>query len=353
MSRGRQDQLQIAVVAPMLLPVPPQNAGGTERVIHDLIRGVIKLGHKVALFGPLDSRVDGAVEGPSVSVAQLRETHSRVPGATLPVLEAALLDQVRQAADRFDAIHLHTEFAHAAVLHAVRPRTLTTVHWRCDELDRQLFFKAFPDLPVAAISADQAKSIPASNLQGIVHHGFEVDRYRAGPGSADTLAFLGRMTDQKRPEWAIELARRTDMGLKLAGNVDGGNPEHFRNHVEPHLDAKIEYCGEVDDRGKQNLFGHAAALVLPVDWPEPFGLVMIEAMACGTPVIAWNRGAVPEVIEHGVTGFVVDSMDEAEQAVSRLGEIDRTVVRKRFETRFSADRMARDYVRIYERLARR
>ena len=351
MPRGRQDQLQIAVVAPMLLPVPPQNAGGTERVIHDLIHGVIKLGHSVTLFGPLDSAVGGSVQGPSVSVSRLQREHSRVPGATLAVLEAALLDRVRRNADRFDAIHLHTEFAHAAVLHEVRSRTLTTVHWRCDELDRQLFFEAFPDLPVAAISADQAKSIPPSNLRGVVHHGFDAGRYRAGPGSSDTLAFLGRMTDQKRPEWAIELARRTGKTLKLAGNIDGGNPAHFRDHVAPHLGPTIEYLGEVDDRGKQALFGEAAALVLPVDWPEPFGLVMIEAMACGTPVIAWKRGAVPEVIEDGATGFVVNSMDEAERAVARLDEIDRAHVRARFEERFSADRMARDYCRIYRQLA--
>ena len=273
-----------------------------------------------------------------------------MPGATGAVLEAALLEAVRLRAGDYDAIHCHTEFAHAAVLGEHRARTLTTVHWRCDELDRQLFFRSFPDLPVAAISRSQAEAIPASNLRGVVHHGFALDRYRMGPGDGGHLAFVGRMTDQKRPERAIELARRTGRPLRLAGNIDPGNPAHFRSHVEPALGGGISYIGEVDDAGKQDLLGSAAALVFPIDWPEPFGLVMIEAMACGTPVIAWRNGAVPEVVEHGITGFIVDDMDAAEDAVRRLPEIDRTTVRRRFESRFTADVMARNYIELYRTL---
>ena len=338
-----------------MLPVPPRLAGGTERVIADLIRGVIKVGHSVDAFVPTDSALDATNRAAIPSLQSLREAAAnagpRVPGATPAVLEAALLESVRAHADDYDVVHCHTEFAHAAVLGTMRARTLTTVHWRCDELDRQLFFRAFPDLPVAAISHDQARSVPPSNLAGVVHHGFEADRYAPGPGSRDTLAFLGRMTDQKRPERAIELARRTGMGLRLAGNLDPGNPAHFERHVAPYLGGRIEHVGEVDDGGKQALLGGAAALVFPIDWPEPFGLVMIEAMACGTPVIAWRRGAVPEIVEDGITGFVVDDMEGAVRAVSRLPEIDRGAVRRRFEERFGADRMARDYCAIYERLA--
>ena len=353
MSRGNEGHLRIAYLAPVLLPVPPQNAGGTERIISDLIRGVIKQGHSATLFGPTDSTVECPVRGRYPSLTRLRERHARVPGSTPGVLEAALLDEMRGAADEFDIIHCHTEFAHAAVLAEHRPRTLTTVHWRCDELERQLFFEAFPDLPVAAISHDQARAVPASNLVGVVHHGFEADRYVPGGGSANRLAFLGRMTDQKRPERAIELARRTGCELVLAGNVDGGNPGHFTEHVEPHLSDRIVHVGEVDDAGKQRLLGNAAALVFPVDWPEPFGLVMIEAMACGTPVIGWRNGAVAEVIEDGVNGFVVDDMDGAVKAVERLPTIDRAQVRRVFEERFSADRMVRDYLAIYRDLATR
>ena len=353
--RGDSKRLRLAIVAPVQLPVPPVNAGGTERIVSDLIRGVIKQGHTVDCFAPADSGVfdhpgvGGRGFFPYPSVAGLRDSEPRVPGATGSVLEAALLEAVRERADRYDAIHCHTEFAHAAVLGEHRSRTLTTVHWRCDELDRQLFFRAFPDLPVAAISASQGRAIPASNLRGVVHHGFEAGRYRAGRGG-DHLAFLGRMTDQKRPERAIELARRTGLPLRLAGNVDPGNPAHFRDHVEPALGGGIVYVGEVDDAAKQDLLGTARAFVFPIDWPEPFGLVMIEAMACGTPVIAWRNGSVEEIVEHGVTGFVVDTMDEATDAVARLGEIDRATVRQRFEARFTADVMARNYVELYRRL---
>ena len=335
----------------MLLPAPPQNAGGTERMVADLVRAVINLEQFVTLFGPLDSDVGCEIVGPSVSVARLRTQEARVPGATLPVLESALLDMVRARAHEFDAIHCHTEFAHAAVLAEHRAKTLTTIHWRCDELDRQLFFRAFPDLPVAAISEAQAASVPAANLAGVVHHGIPADRYVPGPGG-EGLAFLGRMTDQKRPERAIAIARGAGRPLRLAGNIDPGNPAHFRDHVEPSVGDGIRFMGELDDAGKQELLGTSAALLMPIDWPEPFGLVMIEAMACGTPVIAWRHGAVPEIVEHGVTGFVVDTLGGAIAAVARLGEIDRAGVRRRFEERFTAARMAADYLTLYRRLAK-
>ena len=353
--RSNSQRLRLAVVAPVQLPVPPLGAGGTERIINDLIRSVVKQGHTVDCFAPTDSRVfetegvGGRGNYPFPSLASLRAEHARVPGATGSVLDAAMLESVRVRADQYDAIHCHTEFAHAAVLGDHRSRTLTTVHWRCDELDRQVFFQSFPDLPVAAISRSQAQAIPSSNLRGVVYHGFPVDRYVRGEGGS-YLAFVGRMTDQKRPDRAIDLAKHVDLPLRLAGNIDPGNPTYFRDRVAPDLGDRIEYVSEVDDPGKQDLLGNALAFVFPIDWPEPFGLVMIEAMACGTPVIAWRNGSVPEIVEHGVTGFIVDTMDEAVDAVRRVGEIDRLLVRKRFEERFTSDIMARKYVELYRAL---
>ncbi len=261
-----------------------------------------------------------------------------------------MLEALRVHLDEFDVIHCHGEFAHAALLGRRRAHSVTTVHWRVDELDRQLFFDGFPDLPVAAISHAQARAVPRSNLAGVVHHGLNAERFTLGAGDGGYLAFIGRMTDQKRPDRAIEVARKTGYPLKLAGGVDVGNPGWFDAHVAGHLDESIVHVGTVDDTQKQALLGGAAALLFPIDWPEPFGLVMIEAMACGTPVIAWRNGSVEEVVEHGVTGFIVETIGEAAAAVARLAELDRARIRERFLARFTAERMARDYVALYERL---
>ncbi len=266
------------------------------------------------------------------------------------VLEALQLEALRRHLDAFDIVHCHGEFAHAALLGAKRRHSLTTIHWRVDELDRALFFAGFPDLPVAAISAAQEAGIPASNRAGVVHHGIDRHRYRPGRGNGGYAAFVGRMTDQKRPDTAIRVANAAGMPIRLAGTIDVGNPGYFDEQVRPLLGPAAEYVGPVDDTGKQALLGGATALLFPIDWPEPFGLVMIEAMACGTPVVAWNRGSVPEVIEEGVTGFVVSSEEEAVAALREAARLDRATVRARFEARFTAERMAADYVAIYRRL---
>jgi glycosyltransferase involved in cell wall biosynthesis len=265
-------------------------------------------------------------------------------------LDALQLEALRLRLDAFDIVHCHGEFAHAALLGERRRHSLTTVHWRVDELDRALFFAGFPDLPVAAISAAQEAGIPASNRAGVVHHGIRADRYafRAEPGAH--VAFVGRMTDQKRPDVAIRVARAAGLPIRLGGTIDVGNPDYFEREVRPLLGADATYCGPVDDAEKGSLLGGARALLFPIDWPEPFGLVMIEAMACGTPVVAWNRGSVPEIVEEGVTGFVVASEAEAVAALGRIGTLDRAAIRARFEERFTAQRMARDYLAIYRRL---
>jgi glycosyltransferase involved in cell wall biosynthesis len=266
------------------------------------------------------------------------------------VLEAVQMEHLRRRLSEFDIVHCHGEFSHAALLGDRRPHSLTTIHWRVDELDRELFFAAFPDLPVAAISAAQEIGIPDSNRAGIVHHGVERDRYALDERPGTHLAFVGRMTDQKRPDTAIRVARAAGRPIRLAGTVDVGNPLYFEREVRPLLGDDAVYVGPVGDAAKGALLAGAEALLFPIDWPEPFGLVMIEAMACGTPVIAWNRGSVPEIVEDGVTGFVVNSEAEAVAALGRVGAIDRRGVRRRFEERFTSDRMAADYLALYRRL---
>jgi glycosyltransferase involved in cell wall biosynthesis len=288
--------------------------------------------------------------GEHPSLFALERRHGKVAPGVPAALEALQLEALRLRLDRFDIVHCHGEFAHAALLGARRRHSLTTIHWRVDELDRALFFAGFPDLPVAAISAAQEAGIPASNRAGVVHHGIRADRYAFRAAPERHVAFVGRMTDQKRPDVAIRVARAAGLPIRLGGTVDVGNPDYFERAVRPLLGPDAHYCGPVDDAEKGALLGSARALLFPIDWPEPFGLVMIEAMACGTPVIAWNRGSVPEIVEEGVTGFVVGSEEEAVAALARIETLDRATIRARFEARFTAERMARDYLAIYRRL---
>jgi glycosyltransferase involved in cell wall biosynthesis len=345
-----QSVIRIAQVAPNIFPIPPAHHGGTERIIHDLSTALINLGVQVTLFAPSDSATDLPRIGDHPSLAALERRHGPVAPGVPAALDALQLEALRLRLDAFDIVHCHGEFAHAALLGARRRRSLTTVHWRVDELDRALFFAGFPDLPVAAISAAQEAGIPVANRAGIVHHGIARDRYalRAQPGAH--VAFVGRMTDQKRPDTAIRVARAASLPIRLGGTIDVGNPDYFERQVRPLLGDDATYLGPVDDTQKAELVGSARALLFPIDWPEPFGLVMIEAMACGTPVVAWNRGSVPEIVEDGVTGFIVSSEAEAVEALARIGQLDRARIRQRFEARFTAERMAADYLALYRRL---
>nr|WP_246689767.1 glycosyltransferase family 4 protein [Methylobacterium sp. WL116] len=342
--------IRVAQVAPNIFPVPPEHHGGTERVIHDLGTALSGLGVEVTLFAPSDSATDLPHVGDHPSLSALERRHGRVAPGVPAALDALQLEALRLRLDRFDIVHCHGEFAHAALLGARRRHSLTTVHWRVDELDRALFFAGFPDLPVAAISAAQEAGIPAANRAGIVHHGIARDRYALQTQPGAHVAFVGRMTDQKRPDTAIRVARAAGVPIRLGGTVDVGNPDYFEHRVRPLLGDDATYLGPVDDRRKGELLGGARALLFPIDWPEPFGLVMIEAMACGTPVVAWNRGSVPEIVEDGVTGFIVSSEAEAVAALGRIEQIDRAQVRARFEARFTAERMAADYLALYRRL---
>lgn len=343
-------RIRIAQVAPVVFPTPPVDTGGTERIVYDLTEALVALGHEVTLIAPSDSRTSARHLATLPSLSHWQRHHDSVPPGVPGVLESLLLEQLRQHLDEFDIIHCHGEFCHAALLGERRCHSLTTIHWRVDELDRQLFFEGFPDLPVAAISHAQGAAIPARNHLGTVYHGLDPQRFNLGKGSGGYLAFIGRMTDQKRPDRAIEVARATGYPLQLAGSIDVGNPDWFDCHVVPQLNEGIQHIGAVNDQQKQQLLSNAAALLFPIDWPEPFGLVMIEAMACGTPVIAWRNGSVEEIIEEGVSGFIVDSFDEAVAAVKRLPGIDRERVRAAFLERFTAKRMADDYVKLYQTL---
>lgn len=305
---------------------------------------------QITLFAPSDSATDIPRIGDYPSLAALEAREGRVAPGVPAVLESLQMEALARRLDAFDIVHAHGEFAHAAILGVRRCRSLTTVHWRVDERDRALFFAGFPDLPVAAISAAQEAGIPAANRAGIVHHGIARDRYRLQTNPERYVAFVGRMTDQKRPDTAIRVARAAGLPVRLAGTIDVGNPDYFDRAVRPLLGDDAVYVGPVDDVAKGCLLSGARALLFPIDWPEPFGLVMIEAMACGTPVIAWNRGSVPEIVEDGVTGFVVSSEEEAIAALARVDTLDRALVRRRFEARFTAERMAADYLAIYRRL---
>ena len=344
-------QLRVAQVAPNIFPTPPEFAGGTERIVHDLCKGLESLNISVTLFAPAESGCDIRRIGSQLSLKALEAQHGVVPPSIPQVLEAIQMEALRRRLDDFDVIHCHGEFAHAAILGERRKNSLTTIHWRVDELDRRLFFAAFPDLPVAAISASQEAGIPVSNRAGVVHHGLNAHRFSLQAGEGGYVAFVGRMTDQKRPDLAIRVARQASMAIRLAGEIDVGNPTYFDCQVRPLLGPDAVHLGAVNDAAKQVLLGGAAALLFPIDWPEPFGLVVIEAMACGTPVIAWRRGSVPEIVEEGVTGFIVESEEEAVAALKRVASLNRQTVRKRFEARFTAERMARDYLAIYKRLA--
>ena len=342
--------MRIAHVAPVIYPVPPETYGGTERVVADLAYAQYELGHEVTVFAPVDSRLKGieTIGGYRSLTALERDSDGPLPPGYPAELEAAQLADIARLGSRFDVIHLHGSAHASGICASLGVPTYRTIHWRADEPDHQLHIGSFPDERVIAISHRQAQDVPRNVLAGVVHHGIPINRYTASISCGEYLTFIGRMTDQKRPDRAIALARSVGLPLRLAGPIDPGNPDYFATVVAPHLDERIVHVGSITDDGKQEFFANALALVFPIDWPEPFGLVMIEAMACGVPVIAWDNGSVSEVVEDGLTGIVVKSIEEAEARLDEVRAMDRAAVRKQFERRFSSERMAREVVRLYE-----
>jgi glycosyltransferase involved in cell wall biosynthesis len=264
-----------------------------------------------------------------------------------------MLEEVRQRANEFDVLHFHIDFLHAPVVRDFADRTLTTLHGRLDLPDLSPLYGVFRDLPLVSISQDQRKYLQHANWVGTVHHGLPHNLPYQPKPAGGYLAFLGRIAPEKRPDCAIEIAARAEMPLKIAAKVDRVDEAYWEEKIRPMIrtHSNVEFIGEINEHDKAGFLGEAAALLFPVDWPEPFGLVVIEAMACGTPVVASRRGAVPEILEDGTSGFVVDTVEQAARAARRVASLDRAKVRAEFERRFTVERMARDYLGIYRALA--
>jgi glycosyltransferase involved in cell wall biosynthesis len=342
--------MKIAQVTPLYEAVPPRLYGGTERVVAHLTDALVDLGHDVTLFASGDAQT-------RAKLVVVRDQAIRLDPAPLKsdlAAHMAMLAEVRRRAAEFDVIHFHTDMLHFPMFEQIADKTLTTLHGRLDLKDLPEVYRRWPGFPLVSISDDQRKPLPFANWVGTVHHGFPPEQYVFHPKGEGYLAFLGRISPEKRPDRAIEIARRCGKRLKIAAKVDAADRAYWTEVIEPMVRGEplVEFIGEIGDAEKSAFLGGADALLFPIDWPEPFGLVMIEAMACGTPVIAFGCGSVPEVVEPGVSGFIVDDVDAAVAAVRRIGEISRQGVRAAFETRFSSTAMARRYLSIYAQLRR-
>ncbi len=343
--------MRIAHVAPLHESVPPRLYGGTERIVSYLTEGLVELGHDVTLFASGDSQT-------SARLVPGRERALRLDPRPLKsdtAAHLAMLADVRNRAQDFDIIHFHlSHFLHFSFFDHMPDKTVTTPHGRLDYVDLAPAYERFPRFPLISISRSQRSGLAKANWLATIHHGLPIGLYQPTfePAADEPyLAFLGRLSRDKRPDRAIDIALRSGMKIKLAAKIGDDDRAYFHETIEPLIDGdRIEYVGEIAEDEKAEFLGNAAGLLFPIDWPEPFGLAAIEAMACGTPTIGWNCGALPEVIDHGVTGFIIDSLDEAVAAVPALLQIDRRKVRAVFEKRFSANRMARDYLSAYARL---
>ncbi|HEX6790043.1 MAG TPA: glycosyltransferase family 4 protein [Candidatus Krumholzibacteria bacterium] len=339
--------MRIAQVAPLYESVPPALYGGTERVVSYLTEELVNQGHDVTLFASGDSATDARLISPCERSLRL----SRTPDQLLPHI--IMIDQVCELAEEFDVVHFHTDYLHYATTRRCGFVHLTTLHGRLDMPQLPDLYRHFNDVPLVSISNSQRRPLRGANWVGTVYHGLPDDLYSftAKPNAEPYLAFVGRMSREKRVDRAIKIALACGIELRIAAKVDPADVEYYERYIEPLIDEPgIEFIGEINDIEKNDFLGNAMALLFPIDWPEPFGLTMIEAMACGTPVIAWPNGSVPEVLEAGKTGFICRTVSEAVEAVDRISEISREQCRREFETRFSARRMAQDYVRLYERV---
>ena len=338
--------MKIAQISPLHESVPPRTYGGTERVVHYLTEALVRQGHEVTLYASADSRTSATLR-PVIPEA-LRLSRERRDPLTWHLLQLA---QVAREAGDYDIIHFHTEFLHFPLWRRMEVPQITTLHGRLDLADLKPFYQEFRDMPVISISDHQRTPLPMAHWAGTVYNGVPAELYTFQPEPGDYLAFLGRISPEKGPELAIEIALKAGMPLKMAAKVDAVDQDYFTSRVEPLLKHPlIEFIGEVDEQGKNALLGGARALLFPIQWPEPFGLVMIEAMACGTPVIAFRQGSVPEVMRDGVSGYVVESVEAAVAALARIDAIDRAGCRAYFEQRFTAERMAEGYMKRYHEL---
>ena len=335
--------MRLAQVSPLYESCPPQLYGGTERVVSYLTEELVRQGHEVTLFASGDSRTKATLRAPCDRALRL-DLRCKDP---LPH-HLVMLNRVARSAEAFDIIHFHADFLHFPLFAPLWGKTLTTAHGRLDLPDLPPLFHEFPMMPLVSISNAQRTAVPWANWNGTVYHGLPTDLYTRGHGDGGYLAFIGRISPEKGLDKAIKIARKAGMPLKIAAKVDKVDLDYYNSKIKRLLKAPgVEFIGEIGESEKGEFLGGAVALLFPIDWPEPFGLVMIEAMANGTPVIAFRRGSVPEIVDDGVTGFIVDSTNTAVAAIQRVTGLDRLAVRRRFEERFSAERMARDYVGRY------
>lgn len=338
--------MRVAQVAPLFESVPPKYYGGTERVVSYLTEELVRQGHDVTLFASGDSVTKARlVAGCQRSLRLDKQCIDKLAHQTV------MLERVFQRATEFDIVHFHVDYLHFPLSRRQPIPHVTTLHGRLDIPDLVPLYQEFRDMPVISISNAQREPLPWANWQATVYHGLPADLYqfRQEPGSY--LAFMGRISPEKRVDRAIEIAKRVQIPLKIAAKVDPVDRHYFKSTIKPLLcEPLVEFIGEIGEGEKGEFLGNAYALLLPIDWPEPFGLVMVEAIACGTPVIAYRDGAVPEVIEEGHTGFIVEELEDAVEAVRRIPELSRKRCREAFEKRFTATRMAHDYVKIFERL---
>jgi len=339
--------VKIAQVAPLHESVPPRLYGGTERIVAYLTEELVRAGHEVTLFASGDSVTSARLVAPCRRALRLGREW------TDPIIpHLLLLEQVFSRADEFDIIHLHTDYLHLPLCRRSPVPTVATMHGRLDLPDIAPLLREYAEMPLVSISDAQRIPVPDANWKATVYHGLPRGMYSPGTGRGGYLAFAGRMSAEKRPDLAIQIARRAGMPIRMAAKVDPADARYFDEVVRPLLrEPGVEFIGEITDAEKNAFFGDAVGLLFPIDWPEPFGIVMIEAMACGTPVIAMRRGSVPEVMVHGKTGFIVDTCDEAVRAVSHLHRISRAACREEFDARFTSARMARDYLRVYHQVA--
>ncbi|HUB49630.1 MAG TPA: glycosyltransferase family 4 protein [Acetobacteraceae bacterium] len=339
--------MRIAQISPLFEAVPPKLYGGTERVVYALTEELVAMGHDVTLFASGDSIT-------SATLAPMRDKALRLDPTVVDwiAIYTRMMELIRRRADEFDVLHFHTDYFPLSLFSRQDTPYLTTLHGRLDIPEFKEIYETFPDAPMVSISDSQRRPIPRLNWVRTVLHGMPAELLTPQPVKQDYAAFLGRISPEKGVDKAIRIAGKAGLKLKIAAKVDNADKKYWDQEIKPLVDASpwVEFIGEINDAQKPEFLSGAHALLFPIDWPEPFGLVMIESMACGTPVIAFNRGSVPEVIDHGVSGFIVHDEASAVAAVERLDELDRVMVRRTFDRRFTARRMAEDYVDLYEEL---
>jgi glycosyltransferase involved in cell wall biosynthesis len=338
--------MKIAQISPLHESVPPKMYGGTERIVSYLTEELVERGHQVTLFASADSITKAELISPGCKALRL------IKNCVDPLsYHFLMLEMIQKEMQRFDIIHYHLDYIHYSYSRKNKTPHVTTLHGRLDIPELIPLFNEFKEMPVISISNSQKQPFSEINWKATIHHGLPENKYTFNSKPEDYFAFIGRFAPEKRPEIAIELCQKTNTKLKLAAKVDRADEEYYKAIVEPLLkQPNVNYIGEINDGEKNNFLGNAIALIFPINWPEPFGLVMIEAMACGTPVIAWNHGSVSEVIEHGVNGFIVNTMDEAIEAIKNIHKIDRKKVRENFEKRFTVKKMTDEYLNAYKEI---